>query len=212
MFGYLTTGIVLGLSAGLAPGPLLALVVAETLRHGVRAGIKVALAPVLTDLPIILVTVLVLERLSKVHLLLGVVSLGGALLIAYFGYESLRYAGGPVDPLETPSASLRKGVLVNFLNPNPYLFWISVGAPLIVRALQTGPGAAAAFVASFYLLLVGSKVVLAVLAGRSRAFLAGRAYVVIQRALGLVLWVFAAFLVRDGLRLVGLLPSGVSGL
>jgi threonine/homoserine/homoserine lactone efflux protein len=34
----------LGSSGGSAPGPLLALVASETLRHGVAAGIRVALA------------------------------------------------------------------------------------------------------------------------------------------------------------------------
>ncbi|MBT4876955.1 MAG: LysE family translocator, partial [Desulfobacula sp.] len=45
MIHYLTIGMVLGLSAGLAPGPLLTLVISETLLHDIRAGIKVAMAP-----------------------------------------------------------------------------------------------------------------------------------------------------------------------
>ncbi len=40
-----TTGIILGLSAGLAPGPLLTLVIAATLRRDAAAGIRVALPP-----------------------------------------------------------------------------------------------------------------------------------------------------------------------
>ncbi|OGT32916.1 MAG: hypothetical protein A2W28_01290 [Gammaproteobacteria bacterium RBG_16_51_14] len=53
MIYFLVTGAVLGISAGLAPGPLLALVVTETLKHGIRTGVRVALVPVCTDLPII---------------------------------------------------------------------------------------------------------------------------------------------------------------
>ncbi|MDY6953588.1 MAG: LysE family translocator, partial [Thermodesulfobacteriota bacterium] len=52
----LAIGIVLGLSAGFAPGPLLALVISQTLRHNAVEGLKVALAPLVTDLPIILIT------------------------------------------------------------------------------------------------------------------------------------------------------------
>ena len=58
---FLLTGALLGLSGGLAPGPLLTLVANETLRHGARAGIGVALAPLLTDLPIVLITVGLLQ-------------------------------------------------------------------------------------------------------------------------------------------------------
>lgn len=61
MTRFLLTGVLLGLSSGLAPGPLLALVASETLRHGVRAGVRVALAPLITDLPIILTTILLLR-------------------------------------------------------------------------------------------------------------------------------------------------------
>ena len=61
---FLLSGILLGLSGGLTPGPLLTLVVSETLCHDIEAGIKVALAPLITDTPIVLVTVYVLNRLA----------------------------------------------------------------------------------------------------------------------------------------------------
>jgi len=53
MTNFLTIGIMLGTSAGFAPGPLLTLVISESLQHGVKSGAKVALAPIITDLPII---------------------------------------------------------------------------------------------------------------------------------------------------------------
>ena len=71
MIHYLTIGAILGLSAGFAPGPLLALVLSETLRRNTRAGIMVALAPICTDLPIIALSVLVLSRLSEYNHILG---------------------------------------------------------------------------------------------------------------------------------------------
>ena len=52
------TGMLFGLSAGLAPGPLLALGIAQTLRFGAGQGVRVALAPLITDLPIIVGCVL----------------------------------------------------------------------------------------------------------------------------------------------------------
>jgi threonine/homoserine/homoserine lactone efflux protein len=41
-------GIGLGIGAGVTPGPLLALIIAETLRGGWRSGMLVALAPLLS--------------------------------------------------------------------------------------------------------------------------------------------------------------------
>ena len=49
-----SAGLVYGLSAGFSPGPLMALVISQTLKHGIREGAKVAVAPLITDLPIIL--------------------------------------------------------------------------------------------------------------------------------------------------------------
>ena len=62
---FLTVGILLGLSAGIAPGPLLTLVVSETLSGGVGAGVRVALSPLLSDLPIILFAVFLLASFRK---------------------------------------------------------------------------------------------------------------------------------------------------
>jgi threonine/homoserine/homoserine lactone efflux protein len=205
MMHFITIGIILGLSAGFSPGPLLALVIAETLRHGAGAGVRVALAPLVTDLPIVAFSFLVLAKLSRSSLILGVVSLCGSAVVFYMGLNSLRARGDALTPNTEPSKSLTKGILVNFLSPHPYLFWLSVGAPLMTRALrESGVSASVAFIVSFYVCLVGSKSLLAVVTGRSRSFLQGNGYIYIVRFLGLVLCALALLLLQDGLRLLGL--------
>jgi threonine/homoserine/homoserine lactone efflux protein len=203
MIHYLTIGMILGLSAGLAPGPLLTLVISETLAHDIRAGIKVALAPLVTDLPIVVFTVFVLSRLSGFHSILGAISLVGGGLVMAMGIKGLRSRGVVVDMAQARPRSLAKGILVNILSPHPYLFWLSVGAPTMTRAWGVHIFAAAAFVASFYCLLVGSKITLAVLAGKSKKFLTGHGYITTMRFLGLALCALALFLFKDGLDLLG---------
>ncbi len=202
--GYLLTGLLLGLSAGLAPGPLLALVVAETMRHGSRAGVRVALAPLLTDLPIILITLLTVAELSRFHPVLGIISLLGGGVVCRLGWENLRCPGinpGTDIPLADPK-SLRKGVAVNLLSPHPWLFWFAVGAPLLLRALHQSPIAAVGFVGFFYLALVGCKLLLARLVGRFRTGLRGPVYLWLMRLLGMLLLLFALLLFRDGYHLL----------
>ena len=70
----------IGLSGGLSPGPLLALVVAETLARGRRAGLAVAAAPLLTDGPIIVAAVLLMGRIESSEPALGIVNLAGGAL------------------------------------------------------------------------------------------------------------------------------------
>jgi threonine/homoserine/homoserine lactone efflux protein len=205
MIHFLTMGLVLGLSAGLAPGPLLTLVVSETLRCNAGAGIRVALAPLISDLPIIFVSVGILSTMSDFTAVLGGISLVGAGVVFRMGIKGLKTRALVIDPDVSTKNALVKGVLVNVLSPHPYLFWISVGAPVFHRAMAVHMTAAAAFVAGFYLLLVGSKVCLALVVGRSRAVIKGRAYVYTMQGLGLALCVLALVLVKDGLTLLGVL-------
>ncbi|WP_022667124.1 LysE family translocator [Desulfospira joergensenii] len=205
MIHFLTMGILLGLSAGLSPGPLLALVVSETLQHGTRAGMRVALAPVITDLPIVLAAVFLVSRLAHFNGVLGMISLAGGGVILWMGIQGIRSSGMAVHGRSQPDRSLVKGILVNFLSPHPYLFWISVGGPAVIRAREVSPAAPLFFVGSFYLLLIGSKVGLALIAGKSRVFLKGRAYIFTMKVLGFALCLLALALFREGFRLLGLL-------
>ncbi len=205
MSHFLLMGSLLGLSAGLAPGPLLALVISETLAHDVRAGIRVALAPIFSDLPIVLLTVFILSRLANFHGVLGAISLVGGAVIFMMGIKGIQTSGLVLDLDTRASHSLSKGVLVNILSPHPYLFWISVGSPAMTRAWSVNPGAAIAFVAGFYLFLVGSKVGLAWAVGRSKSFLQGRVYVITMKGLGLALCGLALILFKEGLSLLDFL-------
>lgn len=205
MLTFLFTGTILGLSAGLAPGPLLALVISETLRHDIRSGIKVALAPLLTDLPIIAVTLFSLIKLARFQPALGVISVIGACFILYLGVQNLKTTGVHLESGASTLKSLQKGILVNLLSPHPYLFWITVGGPVFIRAMKQSLPNALAFVVGFYIFLVGSKILLALAAGRSRALLQGGRYVFVMRLLGFILILLAGFLLRDGLHLLGVL-------
>ena len=197
MTAFLLSGILLGLSGGLSPGPLLTLVASETLRHGARAGIGVALAPLLTDLPIVLATVLLLRPLTNQTLPLALINLGGGLYLAWLGVQGVRFRGAELKPTD-PAGSLRRGVIANFLNPSPYLFWLAVGAPTVLAAWREGWPAAAAFVVAFYALLVGSKVLLALALGRARHLLRSGGYIILMRGLGLLLLAYALLFLREG--------------
>ncbi len=205
---YLTFGIILGLSAGFAPGPLLTLVISETLRHDIKSGIKVAVAPIITDLPIIAVSFLVISSLSDYQGVLGVISLTGGVFLLVMCYEGMNTKGHDFDDTEEVSRSLAKGVLANLLSPHPYLFWFSVGTPTVTKAMSENVISPVFFIVGFYMLLVGSKVLLAISVGKSKTFLSGNVYIYTMRVLGLMLGMFAFILFWDGLELLGIIKVG----
>jgi threonine/homoserine/homoserine lactone efflux protein len=202
MMHFLTIGTLLGISAGFAPGPLLTLVISETLRHGNKSGIKVALAPIITDLPIIVLTLFVLSKLSGFHEVLGIISLAGGLFILSMGYQGIRTKEVEFNVEGMAPKSFNKGLLANALSPHPYLFWFSVGAPTMTKAMSQGISAPLAFIISFYIFLVGSKIALAILVGKSKSLLSGNAYIFTMRFLGLLLCMLAFVLFHDGLKLL----------
>jgi len=150
----------LGFAAGVSPGPLLAIVLREALRHGAAAGMRAALAPLITDSWAIALAWVAGAALPEAAL--RGLQLAGGLYLAYLGWTGLRRPARL--EVESGSGSLRAAVLANLTNPHMYLFWFLVGAPLLRRL-----GAEAwAFLAGFYLLIVGSKMALAWLAARLR--------------------------------------------
>lgn len=206
MIAPLIAGFVLGLSAGFSPGPLSVLVISQTLKHGTREGVKVAFAPLITDLPIITLAMVVLTQLANSQTLFGLIALVGGMYLFYLAHESFHAGGVELSAQAGSPQSLIKGAVVNFLNPSPYIFWLTVGAPTVVRAWAESPFAAIAFFIAFYFCLIGAKLLLAALVGRSRSFFAGKAYLYLMRGLGVLLVIYGLGLFWDG---VGMLRLGL---
>lgn len=202
MLKVLLAGGALGLAAGFAPGPLLTMVISQTISHGFREGVKTAFSPIITDLPIVLVSTLLVSGFYGLKSVLGLVSITGGLLLVYLAYENITVSQLGVSDVIGKPRSLFKGALINALSPHPYLFWITVGSPLLLAAYAQSAMDAGAFVVGFYSCLIGAKIILAYMVLRSHRFLSGGAYRWLMRALGIALLIFAVFLFRDGFALL----------
>jgi threonine/homoserine/homoserine lactone efflux protein len=200
--GYILSGIVFGLSGGFTPGPLMTLLISETLKHGMKEGLKIALVPLISDAPIVSGSLLLLSRFSDASLFLGVLALAGAGYLVYLGWEGLRFQGNIPEAGKLQPRSFRKGIITNFLNPNPYIFWITIGAPTVIHARGVGLTASVLFIVFMYVCLVGSTILMAIVAGKSRNFLKSRGYRITIRTLGALLILFALIFVRQGLQAI----------
>jgi threonine/homoserine/homoserine lactone efflux protein len=196
---YLAMGAFLGLAAGTSPGPLLAVTISETLQHGKWEGIKVAVSPLITDLPIILAVLFVLSHLTSSDLFVGIIAFLGASYLIYSGIESLKIKKDSIELNAGKKDALKKGVIVNFGNPHPYVFWLSIGGPIIFKSFSIHIWATILFITGFYLLLVGSKVIVALIVEKSKYFINSKYYFSIIRTLGIAQILFGLTFIKVGL-------------
>ena len=189
----------LGLAAGLSPGPLSTLVVVVSIERGFHAGLRVAIAPLLTDAPIVALALLLLKDLPAA--LLGGLTLLGGLFVAHLGVQGVRRrrSAPPSEEISsTATKDLWQGAVVNFLNPHPWVFWMSVGAPTLISGWRQNPFDAIGYLAGFYGFIVGSKTALAWLASKGGNILHGRWFPRILRICGLLLLLLGTLLCYRG--------------
>lgn len=195
----LALGLAMGFAAGISPGPLLVLVIVQTLRSGLRAGVITALTPLASDAVVVAVTLLVLSRLPG--WVLPAIGIVGGGYVVWIAWETWRAASQPlgtddVEPLSS-AAAFRRALVVNLSSPHPWLTWGTVLGPLVLALAKDGAGPAAVFVGGFYVTLVGAKIVLAVLVARGRRIVAGRGYRWVMRGAALLLALLGALLIWE---------------
>ena len=208
-------GLALGFGSGVSPGPLLALAIAVTLRRGLRSGLAVATAPLITDTLIILLALTLVRQLPTT--VVAYLSLAGCVVVGWFAWENISAARtANVDQLRPTSIDqttnvaritttwlqhpLAQATFVNLTNPAPWLFWITAGAPLLVTFANRSISLAFAYLACFYLAIVGSKAILVIATSKGRHRLSNRGYAGILLSIGVLMIFVAAGLFISAMR------------
>lgn len=126
-----------------------------------------ALAPVISDGPIAALILLVLNRLpASMETILQ--AAGGVALLFFAGAAFLEWRRNrSLGNQKEGSAprTLMQAVVVNTLNPGPWLGWSLVMGPLALEAWQKSPGHAVALVGTFYLTMITCLVLFILLLG-----------------------------------------------
>ncbi|MBN1104326.1 MAG: LysE family transporter [Deltaproteobacteria bacterium] len=165
LFFHLLQGATLALSAAIMPGPFQAFLLSRSLTHGWKRTLPAALAPLITDGPILTMVLLVLTRTPPWFL--EALRIAGGLFILYLAsgvYRSIRQAGTqPASAEGTSAKSLMSAVAINALNPNPYIFWGVVGGPIVLSAWRQSPSLGVAFLSGFFGTFVCSLALLIIL-------------------------------------------------
>lgn len=159
MLALLLQSLALGFSAGASPGPFQTYLITESAAYGWRAGLRIAFVPLVSDAPIIALMLFVLAQLPTAALgVIGLVGVGVLLLLAWGLWQRFQQ---PALPAPSTQRSFWRGVLLNLTNPNPYIFWGTVGGPLLVSSWQQGPLFALTLLGGFYGMFLSTSIALA---------------------------------------------------
>jgi threonine/homoserine/homoserine lactone efflux protein len=156
MWLYILQGIGYGLAAAAQPGPFQTYLISQTLVKGWQRTLPAALAPLLSDGPIIALCLLMLSQMPAwLHRFLY---LAGGLFLLYLAYGSYKawknfHLAVPTQETETRQ-SLLKAALINILSPGPYIFWSLVTGPILVTGWRETPLYGLSFVVAFYATMI----------------------------------------------------------
>ena len=152
MWLYIIQGIGYGFSAAVVPGPFQTFIISQTLTRGWKKVISAALAPLITDGPIIALCLFVLNQVPVWFE--RVLYIAGGLFILYlaFGaYIAWKDFDSNISGMETGTGqSLSRAVLMNFLSPGPYIYWSLVTGPILLKGWRETPTYGIGFLAGFY--------------------------------------------------------------
>jgi threonine/homoserine/homoserine lactone efflux protein len=134
------------------PGPFQAYLLSQALKNGWKRTLPAALAPLVTDGPIIALVLLVLTQMPQYFL--DIIRIVGGLFILYLArglFLELRHAAPIASPSDNAARqSFINAAVMNVLNPNPYIFWGVVSGPILLSGWREAPGLGISFLLGFY--------------------------------------------------------------
>ena len=186
-------GIALGIIEGIKPGPLLTMVIRESLSKGLKAGMWTAAAPIFTDGPMIIASLLLAGWMATQPSILFSISLLGALFLTKMGLECFSLEAPDPDNTDIDaSGSFKRGIVTNLLNPHVYMFWFLIGGPLMASAAEQEPLAPILYAICFLITIILVKASIAWLFVGGGTWLSPRKYRVAMVICGLAMLGFAA--------------------
>ena len=141
MLVYLIQGIGYGFAAAVQPGPFQTYIISQSLNSGWRRTLPAALAPLVSDGPIIVLVLLVLSQIpnwfERVLYVAGGVFILFLALNAFRGWREFDLGAGENN--QSGGQSLIKAAMMNVLSPGPYIFWSLVTGPILLAGWREAP-------------------------------------------------------------------------
>jgi threonine/homoserine/homoserine lactone efflux protein len=156
MILYLIQGVGYGFAAAAQPGPFQTYIISQALNHGWRRALPAALAPLVSDGPIIALVLLALSQVPD--WLYRFLYLASGLFILYLARNAFiawrDFDLAQVTTAQASSRGLIRAAMMNALSPGPYIYWSLVTGPVLLAGWRQASANGIGFVVGFYAAMI----------------------------------------------------------
>jgi len=148
---YFIFGLSYSFACVVQPGPFQAYLFSQSIRNGWRKTLPLVIAPLISDLPVIILVLFILTSVPA--MVLDILQGIGGVFLLYLGYKAYKTLRSEIVnnmPETQDYGNLFKAVLVNLFNPNPYLGWSLVMGPMLIKGWTESPANGIILIAGFY--------------------------------------------------------------
>jgi len=207
-----TTAYVVALSGALMPGPLMTVIIKESLQQGWRTGFLISAGHGLAEVTLLALFGLGLNRLLRLQWVPVAIGIVGGLVLLYMGVEICRSVlkGAPALDFNQPQAGVsqpvgafrlspvKSGLIATVANPYWVLWWFTIGILYVTQALHAGILGLGLFYTGHFLADLSWCMIVAIAAATGKRFLSPIAYQGILVVCGVFLVALAAYFIYQG--------------
>lgn len=137
MFSFLVHASIISLSGVMAPGPITASVI-HLGRRNPFAGSVIAIGHGLIEIPLMILILVGLHPVVHIPAIRFTISLLGGVVLLWLGVNLLRSLISTQDRNISPLSPMKAGIVLSASNPYFLLWWVTVGASLLISSKQWG--------------------------------------------------------------------------
>lgn len=205
MYGVLLQGVIFGIGAALAVGPIFVTIIHEAATRGFMASFRVILGSATADLLLLLPALGMSWLIATVNSAAFWVGVFGTLFFIHLGItagcDAWRLWRGSKLTHQPSGWSFSKGLLGNLLNPLTWLFWLGTGTPTMLQAYTEASWAGlGVFTITWFLVASGLEALIALAVVRSQQVVGVRGMAIFNGCAAMMFILLACELV---VRMVG---------